>query len=399
MHSGVLGEADGAKGLAVWIYDCGTVSSKATLSRELDVLRDRHGSHVDLLYLSHFHEDHVNGLSNLKQGFSVDRAFIPLLDPWERLLAFGSWRGNPPSWYVQFIADPAAWMGQWADSVFEVAPGSTDPLTSVDAEEVAPLDDSEGDLQPPDGTGGVVTASNATVAYGATGRAVWVWEPYVLNSVDALRIRFQREFQLLFGSDPVALSGDDVLGLLGDQRARGHLRTIYKNLLEGAGQGEDLNLTSMCLYSGTTVPPRGCWRSRWPETYLVDPNDPTEAIELWRDRSEVGVWGQGTGWLLTGDGSLRDSSRALEVRRYYSARYEAVGVLALPHHGSERSYNPTLLNDLESRSHCLASVSTTNSFGHPSRLVNLDVQNRGCHLVVVTGNAESRFSDVLRIRA
>lgn len=190
MHSGVLGEPDGPARLIVWLYDCGTVSGNTALSRELGILRERHGRHIDMLYISHFHEDHVNGLSDLRQSFTVDRVFMPLLDSWERLLAFGSWREDPPAWYSEFIAGPATWMGQWAESVFQVVPEPVDPLPPAPIDEFVSEDEGEGDLQPPGSGGGVVTARNAAVAYGTPSRPVWVWEPYVLDAVSALRDRF-----------------------------------------------------------------------------------------------------------------------------------------------------------------------------------------------------------------
>lgn len=394
LHSGVLGQPDGRGEYVAWLYDCGTVSSRAALTRELALLRRRHRNDVGMLYISHFHEDHVSGLDELRNAFRVDQVFMPLLEPWERLLAFGSWASDPPSWYTAFIADPAAWMGQWIESVIQVSSGSQAPLPAATVGGDDTLDDGPGELDKPDGgSGGILTASQATVRYGGPGRPVWVWEPYVLKSVDALRDDFRSEFQVAFGSDPLALGGDDLVSLLGKRAVRANLRTVYRKLLKAAGEENDLNLTSMCLYAGTPTTPRGRWRSRWPEAYLD-----AYTAGIWRDRPEVGAWGQGTGWLLTGDGSLKPDSRTREVRDYYRERYPATGLVGLPHHGSEKNYNPILLQGLESRAHCLVGA-TTGKYGHPSYSVYMDVQNRGFHLVVVTDEAESRFSDVLTIRA
>lgn len=76
-----------------WVYDCGTNSSlKKHLIPELDHLLAQQCSdqgNLELVTLSHFDSDHVNGLTALLDRFNVDTLLLPLIPLWKRLeLAF-----------------------------------------------------------------------------------------------------------------------------------------------------------------------------------------------------------------------------------------------------------------------------------------------------------------------
>jgi hypothetical protein len=52
-----------------------------------DVERFFGSTHIDTLILSHFHDDHVDGVNNLiSSGFDIDRVFIPYIDDDERFI-------------------------------------------------------------------------------------------------------------------------------------------------------------------------------------------------------------------------------------------------------------------------------------------------------------------------
>lgn len=75
-----------------WVYDCGTVSKRYHLWNAVDhlhrcwsggALRPR----IDLVAISHFDQDHVNGLETLLARFDVQRLLIPYLPLWQRVAA------------------------------------------------------------------------------------------------------------------------------------------------------------------------------------------------------------------------------------------------------------------------------------------------------------------------
>ncbi|MBN5471204.1 hypothetical protein JY561_04205 [Pseudomonas aeruginosa] len=76
-----------------WVYDCGTSSSiSKLLIPELNQFGGESmlmGNGVDLVTLSHFDSDHINGLTELLERVSVRTLLLPLIPLWKRLeLAF-----------------------------------------------------------------------------------------------------------------------------------------------------------------------------------------------------------------------------------------------------------------------------------------------------------------------
>lgn len=70
-----------------FVYDCGSVPSKDSLNREIDSFKKSlplAGSsgekRLNLLVISHLHDDHVNGLERLLKGVKVDTVVMPFLD-------------------------------------------------------------------------------------------------------------------------------------------------------------------------------------------------------------------------------------------------------------------------------------------------------------------------------
>lgn len=87
-HSGWIRAEEPRGPEVVHVFDCGAHwAFCAALDREIDQFRERH-DHIDLLFISHFHLDHVSGLEGLLAGRPARRIVAPLLEPEERLLAF-----------------------------------------------------------------------------------------------------------------------------------------------------------------------------------------------------------------------------------------------------------------------------------------------------------------------
>lgn len=71
-----------------WVYDCGSSDSPAALEREIERLKlELIGRNIiDVLILSHFDRDHINGVKELLKHFKVNRLFIPYVPLEKRLL-------------------------------------------------------------------------------------------------------------------------------------------------------------------------------------------------------------------------------------------------------------------------------------------------------------------------
>lgn len=70
----------------VYVYDCGSSSDPKQLETEINKAFAR-GERIDAVFISHMHDDHINGLSHLLNRCKVAKLYLPLLDKAQRLLA------------------------------------------------------------------------------------------------------------------------------------------------------------------------------------------------------------------------------------------------------------------------------------------------------------------------
>ena len=95
------------------VYDCGS-------DNNIDLIRSRinatfkQGTKIDAIFISHFHEDHVNGLEYLLNYCKVDRLFLPLLteDKKIQLLIHNSLYGEDDKFVKKLILNPLETVSQ-----------------------------------------------------------------------------------------------------------------------------------------------------------------------------------------------------------------------------------------------------------------------------------------------
>lgn len=94
-----------------FVYDCGSNSKTEYLRKEIDVHKKNilKGT-LDLLILSHFDADHVNGVSRLLENIKCRRLVMPYYDPVERLLLLAT-TDFPDENYRAMLEDPIGFFG------------------------------------------------------------------------------------------------------------------------------------------------------------------------------------------------------------------------------------------------------------------------------------------------
>lgn len=372
-----------------YAYDCGSIGGSANCRDEIAICAGRtKGKPIDVMFLSHFHMDHVNCVPQLVEAVPVRRFVIPLVPPAERLLVLSqALEGpNPPvggDWYLDLIADPVGALSSLGEGidVVEVEPGVELPNSEI-SEADLDLDANETTWVPP-GVGGLAALARDTPAGGM--RNVWVWVPYVLMDAS----NRQRDFLIALAAE-LKEDSDSLDRQLNDSDYLRKIVTGHKAELIRAYRSvtKDLNLTSLCLYSGPTAlygrrgGPRS-WRTRHGGF----------------DRQEVAAWNMRPGWLGTGDAPLDSPARVQEVTTRFGQFLGNVGVLALPHHGSWRSLDPRLLDAFsDSSPTCVVSVGSPSRYHHPHTETVKAVSDRGLHLVCVTADPRSRWTSSVSSR-
>jgi hypothetical protein len=119
--SGALTRCGEAMPCFRWVYDCGTLSAKKFLRDEIDRFVSLAGGkarkpHLDLVAISHFDKDHINGIVELLSRVTVDILLMPYIPLWQRLvLAFveGVSTQDP---LMQFFVNPVAYIAGLEDA-------------------------------------------------------------------------------------------------------------------------------------------------------------------------------------------------------------------------------------------------------------------------------------------
>lgn len=377
------------------VYDCGSLkycglqrnSDGTPLEREDIEERVKrafpNGHGIDILFVSHFDEDHVNLIPCLK-SYQIRRVILPLLSAEERYMLTGyhlsrSRRGRISDALNSIINSPEEYFGNDTKVVF-VRPA--DGERSLMGNEV----DDEGvgveDLQKE-----VPSLTKISIGKNLSGKGRmlrWVLIPYnhkperysVLK--DTLKNVFGNEFQIANLKD-----SDFVIKNLKS------LRRCYKALPEG------INRNSMALYSGPCdgvclastgkVESRDFWGRCCPDQ-LVD-----YCFDCGLCRVKPFLLGVyliffcRLGCLYTGDISLDDA----DLTRVFGRYVRNIGMVQLPHHGSLDSFGTGDL-PIDGRV-CVATYGEKNRFGHPAFVVKRAVAQKGGLWVDVTETDKSSF--------
>lgn len=128
------------------VYDCGSTSKKR-IEHRVSELADRNDIDViDYVFISHLHEDHVNGLPTLLEIFDVRRVVMSFMSEGDRDLLL-LWRKLPQ---LQSNATPALDSYDFVDKLIIDPAGTVEGYSEgTEVSFVAPLDeDAEGEMAP-----------------------------------------------------------------------------------------------------------------------------------------------------------------------------------------------------------------------------------------------------------
>jgi len=332
----------------VIVYDCGTVSTRSFLKDSIIKFKNEYKK-IDLLIVSHFDEDHVNGLKELLTGIACEKVIIPYYEPIVRLTLLIN--ENLDNDYISFIRDPVSYLlntdGFRVTEVIILRNGGEGGLNN-NLIPIAPIEPSSSEINE-----GSELSINIDEKNDEKFREyVKEKEKDSYNSSDKIkyfslpfRLKLSNEswefiFYLKDFKNPSGLTGfksgidklisktkDNKLTSLFDEVFIPNIKSIYKKYLF-----KNINYTSLSVYHG---PVKTCH-------HLV----------LWCNYqlfhrliySKEGVFKSGT--LLTGDSFLKEDEDFDPFITYYSNYIEKCFLFQVPHHGSQKNWKP-LPNGLE----------------------------------------------------
>lgn len=346
-----------------WVYDCGSNQADALIREVGSVARD---GDIDLLFLSHFDSDHVNGVDLLLSQVKVREVVLPYLNEelLVALIARDAARGALTGVFVEAVSNLSDWFGSRGVETVTFLEYSDDDDVDVPNVPDAPDGDGDGDgdmtakwtgdkkpilVSGTASQSGEGAAQMQRVSPGAAvlltrqgGLLNWVLVPYVHKPSAALMNAFNDALDAEFGK---SMDKKTLAQMAKLPAIREKLRKCYDVLWANH------NLISMTLYSG----PIRC-KPMNIEIYVLQHH-----YYLHRPFK----WG---GWMLTGDAHFGGLRRRQRFLKFYKRFLGLINILMLPHHGSIHNHSDDVLNAMPELRLGYAAAGS-NNYGHPHKAV------------------------------
>lgn len=319
------------------VYDCGAKSNDYKyLTVELSSYFHK-AQFIDLLFVSHFDDDHINGIIQLKKlGIKIKTVVVPLIDQnnrWFYICTGGAL-------VMGAINNPKSFFG--ADNLIEVESVNENILNENDE------NSKEIDIE---GIDDKIKSGNHMLLSGL--KQHWYYIPYNFEE-DKRRNELVTELKnndyFVNAAKDMDCTVEDLLH--NDKFIEGNssiINSIYKGICtDGA------NRCSLVVYSGPTKkkdnPARFCY---------------CENHNYWCRFGLIGC-----GCLYLGDTDLNQGRRPNKIIRqlelFLKHCISEIGTIQLPHHGAIKNFNKSLLSYNKNYKLFFASFGNGNTYGHPS---------------------------------
>ena len=352
------------------LYDCGSTTAMDCLERSLKE-HLKIGSTIDAVFISHFDEDHVNGLPFLFENYDVKNLYIPLLTQKEiDCLRLGCACGALFSGYSAFFnsflenyENIPAFINKDVNVHYIAGPENKDDYENNE-EEIRNL------------KGERVCSGDEITLYRISGCgdvAMWDWVYVPFNYRETSKYKKMIvELENEFGSK---IDLKDALYMVdNDPSVIPRYKSVYERI------PGDINSNSMVLFSGPKDKKRTLEECFFPASIDID--------MFIRTRAPIGP-----GCLYMGDYDANGKDKWKKLKEAYSEYWSRIGCIQIPHHGSKNNYNKELAND--PRKVYVISAGEHNPYGHPDDSVIKDLYIKRSSFHVVTEDKQSKVEMIM----
>lgn len=335
------------------VYDCGG-NNKTSMIYYLDKYYPNNTKTIDAVFISHFHDDHINGLEYLLNSFNVKYLFLPQLTQDEQLevLLYNGLKNTTNS--VNSFLNKLWASGDYyrETRIIWVEHSNGDDRASGEVIENEALDISK-EVKVP-----IVKSGAGLHICGK-----WLLIPYNPPIKTDKNQGFYEFFKRQLSIDDFEL--EDISDIV---KEKGILKCkkVYSDYF-----GKNHNAYSMALFSGIAGGYPDCRYEcschRYAYCHCLR--------QLGRNRRSFYCM---PNCLYTGDFDVRNQ---VEMPSFYDSFWETIGSIQVPHHGSRNDYYPKLY---QFASKGFVSVGERNRYHHPNVDTLIGIQGMGCNPVIVT---------------
>lgn len=336
------------------VYDCGSYKNRTLIESELKNSFDKKEI-INAVFISHFHEDHINGLEFLIKNYQIKYLFIPLLSDLEKIVLVieNVIHGTRNAFIEGIILNPEETINYNFTQIVRVQPNDDD----ISDEEISLIDNKNFPSEIKSGAKLKIGKSN------------WLLVPFHFK-----RSEKTKQFTELVKTAGIEIKSPiDVLALLEDKSKFSALEKCYKDV-KGT-----LNSNSLVLYSGPNTPKDKSIFASYPLTFR-----PYTSFFPWP-----------AGCIYFGDYDASGKLKWKEFESLFSKFWQDIGCVQIPHHGSRNNYNININERQPVLS--ILSCGEKNHFCHPHGSVLKSILKNDGYPLIVTEKPHTRFLQKIQL--
>ena len=329
----------------IMVYDCGG-SRKEIIEHEIQNTFEEDQT-IDKLFISHFHNDHINGLKFLLSYCNVQTVYLPLLHEKSEIqflienIAFGE---NDP-FISDLITNPDNAIHELSREtrVVHIKPRDSDPKGEEDSDSLI-------------SSGTEISLNNSS------DNCTWVFVPYNFQ-YDALNIQLCNRLED---------NGIDISNIADELKIKqDEIIEVYKTVLGGT---KNFNVNSLVLYSGPKED-NEC------DMYIENLYDP------WIHHGFFAL-----GCLYLGDYNVFRQTTMDDLKSVYSNYWNLLGTVQIPHHGSKYNFNYDLVEK-----NIFAIMSAGKRRRHPHGVTLKAIMTKKAIPLIVTEDMDTQIIQVVHV--
>ena len=352
-----------------FIYDCGSENEKYVKK----VINDEYleNNELDMLVISYFHKDHINGLKFLLENKKPKYVFLPYFTKIYRVyvLAKNLSFAIKNDWYLKFLRNSTEFFLEYGiskDNIYYIHSsfhdGEEDERLIEPNEDFVFIDNLER-INNSFSLEGQHRTDKGYIQYG-----YWMFKFFNLKI---------NEKKLKVFKQCIEKKNINLIDLnLGDEKNINFLKDCYKKVRK------NLNDTSLVMLHKPLVNNLSirsiCDMSYFKYMLLFLSCDfcGKECINYGKNYRSFAQ-------LLTGDINLKDDNNYKEFKNHYKRYLEEIILFQVPHHGAKNNWNKDILNDLTKCFYYVVSAGRNSRYNHPNFRIFLDIIEKGkCFIYV-----------------
>lgn len=340
------------------VYDCGSSTDKHIVENMIKNTFYQ-GEEIAALFISHLHDDHVNGIPFLLKHCKVKKIYFPLITPGNKIiLSIQNDINDVQGFAADFLINP--WQ-TIQDLQIDYRPeliGVREQGQEPDEREREYLPDQKDDVRIVDSGDNLFEDIN----FSSQIHEEWLYIPFNFRQKSRIK-KLNDNLLIQFGR---TITEDDLEQMWADTSQAGYgsrqkIKAAYQSV------PGTLNVNSMTLFSGE-------------KKYALMQYYGTPCVECCKSLWQCACT-KPSGCLYTGDYDAAGKKKWEELETAYKEYWKSIGCIQVPHHGSKHNFNYNFLN---MNAYFVVSAGFSNRYQHPhARVVKAFLLNRK-ELFVIT---------------